>query len=102
MVRSWTQLVESAAALWAVLPSEPHSSSASDSMERLQVIGEAIGRSVTAGHWPGHGPTDEHLTEIADNLTRMRQLVERDSRRPQPTTPKRQADTPLSPLLLPG
>jgi hypothetical protein len=51
-------------------------------MERLQVIGEAIGRSVTAEHWPGHRPTDEHLTEIADNLTRVRQLVERHSRPP--------------------
>jgi hypothetical protein len=94
VVRSWNQLVESAAALWAVLPSEPHSSSGSDSMERLQVIGEAIGRSVTAGHWLGHGPTDEHLPEIADNLTRVWQLVERHSRPPQPTTPERQADTP--------
>jgi hypothetical protein len=63
-------------------------------MERLQVIGEAIGRSVTAWHWPGHGPTDEHRTEMADNLTRVRQLVERHSRPPLPTTPERQADMP--------
>jgi hypothetical protein len=30
-----------------------------DPMERLRAVGQAIGRSVTAGHWPGQGPTDE-------------------------------------------
>src|SRR4029453_15767357 len=53
MVRSWNQLVGSAAELWAVLPSEPNSPSWSDPMERLRAIGGAISRSVTAGHWPG-------------------------------------------------
>jgi hypothetical protein len=76
MVRSWNQLVGSAAELWAVLPSAPDSPSGLDPMERLRAVGEAIGRSVTAGHWPGHGPTDEHLTQIADNLSRARHLVE--------------------------
>jgi hypothetical protein len=73
MVRSWNQLVGSAAELWAVLPDSP---SGLDLMERLRAVGEAIGRSVTAGHWPGQGPTDEHLTQIADNLSRARHLVE--------------------------
>ena len=53
MVRSWNQLVGSAVELWAVLPSAPNSPSWSDPMERLRAIGEAISRSVTAGHWPG-------------------------------------------------
>src|SRR5829696_930357 len=57
MVRSWNQLVRSAAELWAVLPSVPDSPSGLDPMERLRAVGEAIGRSVTAGHWPGQGPT---------------------------------------------
>ena len=77
MVRSWNQLVGSAVELWAVLPSAPNSPSWSDPMERLRAIGEAISRSVTAGHWPGQGPTDEHLTQIADNLSHAQQLVER-------------------------
>ena len=77
MVRSWNQLVGSAAELWAVLPSAPNSPSWSDPMERLRAIGEAISRSVTAGHWPGQGPTDEHLTQIADNLSHAQHLVER-------------------------
>jgi hypothetical protein len=61
-------------------------------MERLRVIGEAIGRSVTAGHWPGQGPADEHLMEIAENLSRARHLVERPAHNSQPTTPERQPD----------
>jgi hypothetical protein len=55
MVRSWNQLVGSAVELWAVLPAAPGSPSWSDSMEPLRAIGEAISRSVTAGHWPGPG-----------------------------------------------
>ena len=62
MVRSWNQLVGSAGELWAVLPWAPDSPSGLDSMERLRAVGEAIGRSVSLGHWPGRGPTDERLT----------------------------------------
>jgi hypothetical protein len=93
MVRSWNQLVGSAAELWAVLPSAPDSPSGLDLMERLRGVGEAIGRSVTAGHWPGQGPTDEHLTQIADNLTRARHLVEPHGRHSQQAAPETQRDS---------
>jgi hypothetical protein len=76
MVRSWNQLVGSVAELWAVLPSPSDGPSGLDPMERLRAVGEAIGRSVTAGHWPGQGPINERLTQIADNLSRARHLVE--------------------------
>jgi hypothetical protein len=89
MVRSWNQLVRSAAELWTALPSAPDNPSGSDPMERLSVVGEAIGRSMRAGHWPGRGPTDEHLTQIADNLSNARDLVERHGRPSQQNT-----DTP--------
>ena len=92
MVRSWNQLVGSAAELWAVLPSAPDSPSGLDPMERLRAVGEAIGRSVTAGHWPGQGPTDERLTQIADNLSRARHLVEPHGRHSQQATPETQRD----------
>ena len=91
MVRSWGELVGSAAVLWAVLPSAPTGPSGLDPMERLLAVGEAIGRSVTARHWPGQGPTDERLTQIADNLPRARNLVDRSGRPPQPTTSTMQA-----------
>jgi hypothetical protein len=76
MVRRWNQLVGSVAELWAVSPSASDGASGLDPMERLRAVGEAIGRSVTAGHWPGKGPTDERLMQIADNLSRARHLVE--------------------------
>jgi hypothetical protein len=88
MVRSWNQLVGSAAELWAVLPSASDGPSELDPMERLRPVGEAIGRSVTAGHWPGQGPTDEHLIQIADNLSRARHLIEPNGRTSQPASPE--------------
>jgi hypothetical protein len=94
MVRSWNQLVVSAVHLWAALSSPPDHVTGSDPMERLRVVGEAVARSVRAGHWPGHGPTDDHLKEIADNLSRARHLIERDGRPFRPATADRLADTP--------
>jgi hypothetical protein len=94
MVRSWNRLVASAADLWAALSSPPDDMSISDPMESLRLVGEAIARSVRAGHWPGHGPTDDHLIEIADNLSRARHLIERDGRPAGPATANTQADTP--------
>ena len=93
MVRSWNQLVGSAAELWAVLPlAQGSQSGVVDPMDWLRAVGEAIGRSVTAGHWPGHGPTDEHLTQIADNLTRARHLAEPEGRHPQQAPLEKQRD----------
>ena len=92
MVRSWNQLVASAAHLWAALSSPPDDMSKSDPMEGLRLVGR---RSLQrAGHWPGHGPSDDHLTEIADNLPRARYPIERDGRPSGPATANRQADTP--------
>jgi hypothetical protein len=94
MVRSWNQLVASAAQLWAVLSSPPDDMSNSATMEGLRLVGEAIARSVRAGHWPGHGPTDDHVTEIADNLARARHLIEGDGRPSGPATANREGVTP--------
>jgi hypothetical protein len=94
MVGSWNHLVGSAAELWAVLAPAPASPSGSDPMEGLRAIGEAIGRSVTTGHWPGHGPTDERLTQIADNFSRARHLVERHGRPWESADSEGHADTP--------
>lgn len=80
------------AELWAILPSAPDSPSEFDPMELLRAVGEAIGRSVTAGHWPGLGPTDEHLTEIAHNLSRARHLVERTATISSKAAPEIQRD----------
>ena len=94
MVRSWNQLVASAVHLWAALASRPDSMSGSDPMERLRVVGQAIGRRVRAGHWPGHGPTDDHLSEISDNFSRARHLIERHGRSSQTANTDRDAHAP--------
>jgi hypothetical protein len=41
-------------------------------MVPLRVVGGGNRWQRRAGHWPGHGPTDDQLTEIADNLSRAR------------------------------
>jgi hypothetical protein len=60
-------------------------------MVRLRGLGEGIGRS-TAGHWPGPAPQDQRLVEIAHNLSRARELVERYGRDVQPTNAEARAD----------
>jgi hypothetical protein len=61
-------------------------------MVRLQVVGRGIGRSVSVAGWPGPGPTDERLAQVAYNLTRAAVLVGRHGRDVQPTTPETRAD----------
>jgi hypothetical protein len=53
MVRGWPQLMQSAAALWAVLPPDPTVSANHDQIAILAAMGRAVGRSVAAGHWRG-------------------------------------------------
>jgi hypothetical protein len=60
-------------------------------MLRLRGLGDGIARS-TAGHWPGPGPQDQRLLEIAHNLSRARDLVERYGRDVQPTGAEARAD----------
>jgi len=86
MVRSWNQLVTSAANLWAALSSPPDHMSGPDPMERLrgyrggdrsQRSGRALARART-----GRRSRDE----IAENLSRARQLIERRGRSLEPAT----------------
>ncbi|HEY6688892.1 MAG TPA: hypothetical protein VI094_22100 [Propionibacteriaceae bacterium] len=92
MVRTWSKAVQSAAGLWAVLPPISLAApSGPDLMVRLRALGESIGRSA-AGHWPGPGPEDRRLVEIARNLSRARELVERYGRDVQPTSGEARAD----------
>ena len=92
MVRTWGQVVKSAAGLWAVLPPvSPAAPSGPDLMLRLLGLGDGIARSA-AGHWPGPGPQDQRLLEIARNLSRARDLLERYGRDVQPTNAEARAD----------
>jgi hypothetical protein len=44
---------------------------------RLRQMATGITATTSAGHWPGPGPTDQRLLQIARNLSRARILVER-------------------------
>ena len=68
MVRGWPQLMQSAAELWAVLPSDSTVSGNGDPIGILVAMGRAVGRGLAAGHWPGRGPSDEAWAQIASKL----------------------------------
>jgi hypothetical protein len=92
MARAWGQVVQSAAQLWAALPPASLApASGPDPMVRLRVLGEGLGRS-TAGWWPGLGPQDQRLLEIAHNLSHTRELIERYGRDVQPTSAEARTD----------
>jgi hypothetical protein len=76
MVRGWAQLMQSAAELWAVFPHDPTVSANGDPIAILAAMGGAVGRSVAAGHWPGHGPRDEAWEQIASNFVQARFLLQ--------------------------
>ena len=61
-------------------------------MVRLQAVGRGIGRSVSVSRWPGPGPTDERLAQVAYDLARAAVLIERHGRDVKPTTPESRAD----------
>src|SRR5215207_777200 len=87
MVRTWGQVVDAAARLWAVLPpAAPVRRSEPDLMPRLRQMANGIAATTSAGHWPGPGPTDDRLLQIAHNLSRARILVERYGGDVHPTT----------------
>jgi hypothetical protein len=57
MVRTWGQVVDAAARLWAVLPpAVPPRRSERDLMPRLRQMATGITATTSAGQWPGPGP----------------------------------------------
>jgi hypothetical protein len=92
MVRTWWQVVQSADGLWAALPPiSVATPSGPDLMVRLRALGDGFGRSA-AGHWPGPGPQDQRLLEIAHNLSHTRELIERYGQDVQPTSAEARTD----------
>ena len=83
MLRTWGQVVDEAATLWATIPGlEPHSP---NPMPQLVSVTDHLNTSVDASpastqRWPGPGPADARLTEIAATFTRAAALVDRHGR----------------------
>jgi len=76
MVRGWPQLMQSAAELWVVLSPDPTVSASADPIAILAAMGRSLDRGLTAGHWPGRGPSDEAWEQIASNFVQARRLLE--------------------------
>ena len=76
MVRGWPQLMQSAAELWPVLTPDPTIFASADPIPILAAMGRAVDRSLTAGHWPGRGPSDEAWEQIASDFVQARRLLE--------------------------
>ena len=82
MLRTWPELVQTAATLWSLLPvaaqvraTGPHS--ASDPMARVAAMTAALHRGSRTHRWPGPGPTDPRLRSIADSFARAAELIDR-------------------------
>ncbi|TWP34491.1 hypothetical protein [Leekyejoonella antrihumi] len=71
MLRTWPEVVQSAAELWAALPHPPDP----DVMHRLEAITHGMHRDQIRRGWPGDGPPDERLLQISENFTRAASLV---------------------------
>ena len=78
--RSWGEVAEAAADLWASIP-DP---SADPSMGRIAELARGLHRTHLRAGWPGPGPGDPHLESIATSLARAAELVQA---RRHPTAP---------------
>lgn len=72
MVRSWGELVDSAADLWAALGDVRGSDA--DAMAQLQAAAQTFHRAQLRGSWPGDGPFHDGLLAAAEIFTRAAAL----------------------------
>ena len=83
VLRTWGEVVQTAAELWAVLPGPPAPAGGPplpvrpDVMAQLASMTDALNRGVRRGTWPGPGPTQPQLAHIADSFARAAAMVAR-------------------------
>ncbi|WP_353952529.1 hypothetical protein V6K52_03530 [Knoellia sp. S7-12] len=82
MLRTWPEVVQTAATLWSALPAPgwvtvAPDHSGTDPMARVAAITAVLHRGSRSGRWPGPGPTDNLLQNIADSFVRAAELVDR-------------------------
>ncbi len=78
--RSWGEVAEAAAGLWASIP-DP---GADPTMGRIAELARGLHRTHVRAGWPGSGPGDPNLESIATSLARAAELVQA---RRHPTAP---------------
>jgi len=79
-VRTWGEVVEAAAELWAAISDRD----GDPSMARIDEVATRIHRTQQRTGWPGAGLTDPHLEPITNHLVRAAELV---TARRHPTAP---------------
>ncbi len=101
MVRTWPEVVEAAGDARRALPSTAGRDPLAEQrppdlddvlMDRLQGMTTTLTRGIRATHWPGDGPHDEQLLQIAENLTRAADLLARHRVDRQPMRAEVRAD----------
>lgn len=91
LVRTWGEVVEAAAELWAAMP-DPSPGAVTDPMVRLEAVAHGMHRTHLREGWPGHGPTDERLLTVAETFARATDLVQRHGHDVSPASPRVRAD----------
>jgi len=95
MLRTWGEVVQSAAELWSTLP-PPLQRVASPidgvTMARLDSMSQGMHRTQIRQRWPGDGPADERLLHVAETFARAADLVDRRGGHIRPVDPEVSAD----------
>ncbi|MHB1010973.1 MAG: hypothetical protein ACYC1E_17495 [Propionibacteriaceae bacterium] len=82
--RSWGEVVEAAAEVWAAIPDR----TGDPSMERIHKLTDGMYRNQQRTGWPGVGAGDPHLERAAEALSRAAEMI---SARRHPTAPLSEA-----------
>jgi hypothetical protein len=95
MLRTWGEVVQSAAELWATLPQHVGGAPSpidGATMARLEAMSQGMHRTQIRRGWPGDGPADERLLHVAETLTRAGDLIGRRGGHIRPVDPDVRAD----------
>lgn len=95
MLRTWGEVVQCAADLWKELPAprrSPDRRADEVAMTRLESLAQGMHRAQLRTGWPGDGPADERLLQVAETFSRAAALVARYHRTTRPMRPEVRAD----------
>jgi hypothetical protein len=95
MLRTWGEVVQAASELWASLPQPARATKSpidGAAMARLESMSQGMHRTQIRRGWPGDGPGDERLLDVAETFTRAADLVGRGGGHIRPTDPAVRAD----------
>ncbi len=88
LLRTFGELVETAADLWRALPPSTRDAAGHDGlMSQLEAITTSMHRAQVRRDWPGDGPSDPRLLTLAETFTRAADLVARHRPPDAPTQP---------------